>query len=322
MAKSTLAAGSPAWKRAAAFVLRAITCAGLLFIAFEIGVWLHPPLLAWGLGIVDTQHLCSAADSFRGARKHSDVVNGSQALTAQSRIIRTDPAGFDLLHSPLGDWWVPKGSDQPVLAFLVQQQNRIYGEGGWGVQKGDVVLDCGANVGAYTRHALDMGASLVVAIEPAPLNVECLRRNFKREIEEKRVVVAALGVWDKDDELPLYEDPANSGADSFVIRGPNDRISQKIPLTSIDKLANELHLLRVDMIKMDIKGATVRALTGAKGILASHRPRLVISTEELEDNPVEIRSHVMSLQPAYKMACGLCSVNGLRVNPDALLFRP
>ena len=322
MPNAALTAASPVWQRAVAFVLRGFTCAGLLFIVFEIGVWLHPPVLAWGLGLVDKQRLCSAADSFRGAQKHADVVNGSQAFASQARIIQSDPAGFDLLRSPFGDWWVPRGSDQPVLAFLVQQKNKIYGEGAWGVQKGDVVLDCGANVGAYTREALNMGASLVVAIEPAPLNVECLRRNFKREIEEKRVIVAALGVWDKDDELPLYEDPANSGADSFVIRGPNDRISHRIPLTSIDKLANQLHLLRVDMIKMDIKGATVKALTGAKGILVSHRPRLAISTEELEDNPIEIRSHVMSLQPAYKMACGLCSVNGLKVNPDALLFRP
>jgi FkbM family methyltransferase len=31
-----------------------------------------------------------------------------------------------------------------------------------------VVLDCGANVGVHTREALERGAKLVVAIEPAP----------------------------------------------------------------------------------------------------------------------------------------------------------
>ena len=62
-----------------------------------------------------------------------------------------------------------------------------------GVQKGDVVLDVGANIGAYTREALDEGASVVIAIEPGPENVACLRRNFKREIEEKRVILHHAG---------------------------------------------------------------------------------------------------------------------------------
>ena len=148
-----------------------------------------------------------------------------------------------------------------------------------------------------------------------------MRRNFQREIEEKRVIVEALGVWDKDDVLPLYVDPLNSGADSFVIRGPNDHVVN-VPLTSIDKLVSQLQLRQVNYIKMDIKGATSKALLGARTVLASARPRLALSTEELEDNPAEIRSVVLALQPSYQMACGICSVGGTNVNPDVLLFRP
>jgi len=73
---------------------------------------------------------------------------------------------------------------------------------------------------------------------------------------------------------------------------------------------------------MDIKGATAKALIGGKGILSSNRPRLALSTEEKEDDPTEIRSLVLSLQPSYQMACGICSVGELKVNPDVLLFRP
>ena len=69
------------------------------------------------------------------------------------------------------------------------------------VRPGDVVLDCGANVGVYTRHALEAGARLVVAIDPAPENIECLRRNFSEEIKAGRVVVYPKGVWDKDEVL-------------------------------------------------------------------------------------------------------------------------
>jgi FkbM family methyltransferase len=314
-------AETPIWKRVVALSLRAVTALGLLFICFEIGVWIHPPLLAWGLGAIDRNLICSSSEALRGAQKHAHVGNGWKDQVAKSRILRSD-GNVVLWRTPFGDWWAPKGSEEPVLGFLVQQRNRIYGEREWGIRKGDVVLDCGANVGAYTREALDEGASLVIAIEPAPVNVECLRRNFKREIEEKRVVVAALGVWDKDDVLPLFENPDNSGGDSFVIKSPTDRVAANIPLTSIDKLAKDLHLPRIDFIKMDIKGATRKALIGAKETLRSASPRLALSTEEQEDNANEVRSQVMQLQPSYRMACGLCSVAaGLRVNPDVLLFR-
>jgi hypothetical protein len=60
---------------------------------------------------------------------------------------------------------------------------------------------------------------------------------------------------------------------------------------------------------------------GGKGILMSSRPGLALSTEELEDDPVEIRSVVLALQPSYQLACGICSVGALKVNPDVLLFR-
>src|SRR5204862_1917857 len=140
--------------------------------------------------------------------------------------------------------------------------------------------------------------------------------NFRQEIADGRVIVAPVGVWDKEDSLPLYEDPQNSGADSFIIRGPNDRISANIPLVRIDKLAADLKLERVNVIKMDIKGATIKARDGARGVLAAHRPKLAISTEELEDNPAAVHAHVLSLEPSYRFACGICSVNGLKVNPD------
>jgi FkbM family methyltransferase len=288
-------------------------------MCFELSVWLHPPMLAWGLSLADRTLICSSGEALRGAQHHQRVTRGQAEILAHSNILQSD-AHYNRWHTPRGDWWIPKGSDASVLGFLAQQQYKIYGDGVWGVQKGDIVLDCGANIGVYTREALDEGASVVVAIEPGPENVECLRRNFKSEIANKSVIIAAVGVWDKDDVLPLYADPDNSGADSFVIRGKNDKVIN-VPLTSIDKLVAQLNLPRVDFIKMDIKGATAKALIGGKGVLSTTRPRLALSTEEKEDEPAEIRSVVLSLQPSYQMACGICSIGSLKVNPDVLLFR-
>ena len=225
---------------------------GVLFICYEISVWLYPPMLAWGLGVIGRNPICDSFDSLHGAWRPCGSHSGENRIS--SRIPACSRPKKSKLVADSGRLVVPKRErrSRPQLSRPATR-DKIYGEGLWGVQKGDVVLDAGANIGVYTREALDEGASLVIAVEPGPENVACLRRNFQREIEEKRVIVEAIGVWDKDDVLPLYADPLNSGADSFVIRGPNDHVTH-VPLTSIDKLVSQLQLRRIDYIKMDIKG--------------------------------------------------------------------
>src|SRR5262245_7062074 len=96
----------------------------------------------------------------------------------ESRILRRD-GDLTEWSTPAGTFWIP-GSDATTLPVLLAQEERgIYGRGEWGVQKGDVVLDIGAYIGTWTRHALAAGAKVVVAVEPSPASVECLRRNLR-----------------------------------------------------------------------------------------------------------------------------------------------
>ena len=236
--------------------------------------------------------------------------------------IESDNQGLSLWNTPKGRYWIPKGCERVLSHNLAEQERRIYEAGNVKVKPGDTVLDCGANVGVFTRVALTDGAKLVVAIEPAPENLACLRRTFASEIAAGRVVVYPKGVWDKEDTLTLHVYPHNSARDTFVVDWKDASVqSVTAPLTTIDALVSELKLERVDFIKMDIEGAEKRALAGAAGTLVRFQPQLAVAAEHLSDDGESIPLVVQKLSPRYQAECGPCVDLGSSVTPDVLYFR-
>jgi FkbM family methyltransferase len=297
------------WKVAVAAVL--VLAAAMYFIA---------PLRLSALALAGRTKGCPFSETIRSAGNLRRQIEIKDRILKASDLITKDPAGYHLWQTPKGRYWIPE-SDDYVLPFnLAEQERKIYGTGARAVQAGDVVLDCGANVGVYTREALSAGAKLVVAIEPAPGNVECLRRNFADEIGSGTVIVYPKGVWDKDDVLTLNVDPGNSAADSFVMHPERAVAGPQVPLTTIDKLVDELKLARVDYIKMDIEGAEQRALAGARNTIERFHPRMALSAYHRPDDPKEIPAVVFGMWKGYKMECGPCADAGTFVRPDVLYF--
>mgnify|MGYP001058940526 CR=1 FL=1 len=239
------------------------------------------------------------------------------------KVLPASSAGYRLFDTVMGRFWVPArpGDRVGLVNDLAEQQRKIYGENENGVRVGDVVLDCGANVGVFTREALFRGAKLVVAIEPVPENVECLRRNFSEEISAKRVVVYPKGVWDKDDLLPIHSHSYSSVADSSVLNEGNSDQEVKLPMTTIDHVVDELKLERVDFIKMDIEGAEQRALAGARRTLQAYHPRLSLSVYHLADDPLRIPLLVRQAWPQYQTICGPVAGGSRPIRPGVLYFR-
>jgi FkbM family methyltransferase len=239
-----------------------------------------------------------------------------------SKKLETDAQGYERWSTPKGEYWIPKGSHFVLPFNLAEQERDIYTGTDVRVKPGAVVLDCGANIGVFTRLSLERGAAKVIAIEPAPENIECLRRNFRKEIGEGRVVVYPKGVWDKDDFLTLHVDPHNSAADSFLIHREGGHEGEKVPLTTIDKLTIELGLERVDFVKMDIEGAEVKALIGAQGMIAKHHPLMALSAYHNPTDPVEVPKAVKTAWNGYRMQCGPCAEvkEKFSVRPDILYF--
>jgi FkbM family methyltransferase len=300
--------------RHVAIVLLLIVLAGLAYAYY-------PPFRLTTWVAAGRSPVCSLRDALQAPDNLKKQVEYKDEILNASKLLEEDPKGYELWQTPKARYWIPAGSRYVLPYNLAEQKRKIYGTGEYGPQSGDIVLDCGANIGVTVYEALASGAKTVVEIEPAPENLECLRRNYPADIAAGRVIIVPKGVWDQEDFLTLRVDPKNSAADSFVMQREGAVGLEKVPLTTIDHLVAELKLPRVDYMKFDIEGAEPRALTGAKETLAKFKPRISIASYHEPDHPKVIPEIIRSARPDYQMRCGPCSETEHSIRPDVLYFK-
>jgi FkbM family methyltransferase len=288
-------------------------------LVFEAAV-IKPALMVDIAYLLKPSQPCPKNEARAGSLNFLTEPSLSSALKSKIRLVERDASGYCLWDTPRGRFWMPKSDDLLLPDLLAEQERGVYRHEAARVLAGDVVLDCGAHVGVFTREALSQGARLVIAIEPAPDNVECLRRNFAAEIASGRVIVYPKGVWDRHDTLVLSVVDGNSARDSFVIDRGIPTGSVSVPLVPIDELVGELGLERVSFIKMDIEGAERRAVLGARDTLRRYKPRLALCAYHMHGDPEAISAEVLSIVPSYRRVCGSCFVFHLQVVPEVLFF--
>jgi len=276
-------------------------------------------VLAWV--VLGRNSACTLDAALKSGDNLKQQIEYKNQILNASKMLQADTQGFEQWETPAGAYWIPAGSRYLLPFGLAEQKRKIYGSGDYGPNAGDITLDCGANIGVTVHEELAAGAKLVVAIEPAPENLECLRRNFPSEITTGRVIIVPKGVWNKNDFLTLRVDPKNSGADSFVIKHEGEVDLDRVPLTTIDQLVADLKLPRVDYIKMDIEGAEPKALEGARATLAKFKPRLSVASYHEPDHAQLIPKVIFAARSDYVMACGPCQETEHSIRPDALYFK-
>ena len=300
--------------------LSRVVKAVLALLVVAMAAMLYPPIRLSALVLAGRSPSCPMGQAVKSEQWRQRKTEGKDRILAASKTVQKD-GDLELWETPKGAFWTPSRSRFGLPFHLAEQEMNIYGNEQIGVRKGDIVLDCGANIGTFTRTALDRGAKTVVAIEPAPENLECLRRTFAKEIESGRVIVYNKGVWHKDDVLTLHLHDHNSAADSFVIKDhEGEGQTVQAQLTTIDKMVAELNLPRVDFIKMDIEGAEPNALRGGQATLAKFHPRLAMSVYHQPEHPVVVPQLINEAWDGYRMECGPCAVVGNRIRPDIMYF--
>ena len=112
------------------------------------------------------------------------------------------------------------------------------------VKRGTRYFDVGGDAGFYALALARMSGEPVVVFDPSPASVDKMRANFARNRYSVTIVEAAVGAMEGGGKATIDA----AARDHFV----------------------------PDFIKMDIEGAEVDALLGARDVLVERRPHLII----------------------------------------------
>jgi len=173
------------------------------------------------------------------------------------------------------------------------------------IDSGEVVIDCGANMGLFSAVSSAKGAN-VYAFEP----FEHIIQNFlsKTAIANPNITICKYALSDKEGAVSFVQND-NLYAHSRIIdiKDVKDKllVSNKetetvtVQTITLDKFVQENKLPRVDFIKADIEGAERLLLKGAKNTLKNLAPKLAICTYHIPDDPQVLRQLILDANPNY-----------------------
>jgi FkbM family methyltransferase len=183
--------------------------------------------------------------------------------------------GHDLLESSSFD-----PQEVELVVSLLRLRRQHFGDGVF-------AIDCGANIGVHTiEWAKEMtGWGSVVAVEAQERIYYALAGNVAlNNCFNARAVLAAVAAENGTLRVPRpdYQQPGSFGSLELRQSAANQFIGQQIDysdaaMVEVRAIAlDSLGAARVDLIKIDVEGMEAEVLAGARAILASHHPILLV----------------------------------------------
>lgn len=166
------------------------------------------------------------------------------------------------------------------------------------LNKGDVFIDIGANVGCYSLIASKIVTETgkVYAFEPVNSIYNCLKKNvelnnLKNIVLEKKAIYNKRGV--KDLYISLSD---NMGMSS--ISTPVSNYIEKVNTITLDEFIRNNKVNKVDFIKIDIEGAELYALQGMTNTIIQNKPVIIVELNEwiLKETGIDMKDIIKLMQ--------------------------
>jgi len=155
----------------------------------------------------------------------------------------------------------------------------------------EVFVDCGAFVGdtvdSFLKHSGGR-FNRVVCLEPDPGNFAALSKAHP----DARIVKLPAGVWSGKTTLHFQ---TGKGAGSAIASRTSDH-ALAIPVVALDEVES---CQDATFIKMDIEGAEMEALAGARQLIARCRPTLAICIYHSDEDTLRIPEYLFATLESY-----------------------
>lgn len=224
------------------------------------------------------------AEGFRGYR-----VISLQELAADHRhadIVITSERYYEEIKASLLE---KKFGERQIHKFYTLPERQYFDEPFIKLGEDEVFVDAGAYDLSTTLEFAKRCANFrrVYAFEPDKDNLDLCRQNKNGN---EKIQIVPYGTWSSKGELKFQ---ALGNWSSKI----DDEGNQVIPVTTLDDVVKE----KVTYIKMDVEGAELETLKGAKCIIQRDKPTLAVCIYHKPEDMEELPLYIKSLVPEYKL---------------------
>lgn len=174
---------------------------------------------------------------------------------------------------PFADWVIREQYFDEVIAL---EREETFVDAG--------VFDCGTDIDFIARCP---DYKEIIAFEPDPMQYSnCLDRIQVCQMHD--ITIHNVGLWNEKGTLP------------FLVGGASSRVSDNgtimVQLDALDHILSE----GASYIKMDIEGAELKALEGARNTIVNYKPKLAICVYHKPEDIIEIPLYIHKIVPEYR----------------------
>ena len=187
------------------------------------------------------------------------------------------------------------------INFGLKQYEYSRGTDSCKVDLGDYVVDggsCFGDTALYFANQIGLDGK-VFAFEFIPDNLRILQTNLDINPKlKKNITIVKNPLWSipKKNLFVVEHGPA-----STVHRDMPDKYDFKVATQSIDNYVKTQNIKKIDFIKLDIEGAELECLKGAKETISKFQPKLAICLYHDIDHFVSIPKYIHEFFPEYDL---------------------
>lgn len=138
------------------------------------------------------------------------------------------------------------------------------------LRPGDIFVDAGANIGAYSLLASGLAGAQSIAFEPFPPAADHFQQNISLNKLDNRIELHRIGLGAKKKSIQLTSE---KGIQNHIVTTSQSINSIDIELDSLDQIcADQIPLL----IKIDVEGYETAVIEGGKKLLENKGVKALI----------------------------------------------